>query len=397
MKFVDEATIHIAAGKGGDGCVSFHREKFVAKGGPNGGDGGDGGSVWIQADENLNTLIEYQFKRSYQARNGEPGKGRDMTGRKGDDLVLAVPVGTTVLDVDTGEKLIDLTEHGQRAKVAQGGFHGLGNNRFKSSVNRTPRQSTPGSPGEVRNLRMELKLLADVGLLGLPNAGKSTLIRSVSAARPRVADYPFTTLTPNLGVVRVDALQSFVMADIPGLIAGAASGAGLGIRFLKHLVRTRLLLHLVDMMPADQSDPVANARAIEHELTEFSPTMAERPRWLVLTKLDLLPQAEQAQRVQDITDALNWSGPVFGISSHSGDGLPALTQHISQWLTAERERLSGDPEAAATDLSERDRVEAEARERIARVAADRRARRKGEDDGDDDDDDHDVEIEYAPY
>ncbi|MEX0584953.1 MAG: GTPase ObgE, partial [Natronospirillum sp.] len=288
MKFVDEATIHLRAGKGGNGCVSFHREKFVAKGGPNGGDGGDGASIWLEADENLNTLIEYQYKRSYQAPNGEPGKGRDMTGRKGQELTLKVPVGTTVRDQDTDEILADLTAHGSRAKIAQGGFHGLGNTRFKSSVNRTPRQFTHGSMGEERNLKLELKVLADVGLLGLPNAGKSTLVRSVSAATPKVADYPFTTLMPNLGVVRVDELQSFVIADIPGLIEGAADGAGLGIRFLKHLVRTHLLLHLVDMYPPDESLPEDNARIIHDELKKFSPTLMQRPRWLVLNKIDLL-------------------------------------------------------------------------------------------------------------
>lgn len=395
MKFVDEATIHVQAGKGGDGCVSFRREKFIAKGGPNGGDGGDGASVWFQADENLNTLIEYQYKRSYKAENGEPGKGRDMTGRKGEDLVLKVPVGTTLRDIDTDEILADLTEHGQTVRIAQGGFHGLGNNRFKSSVNRAPRQFTKGSLGEARNLKLELKVLADVGLLGLPNAGKSTLIRSVSAARPKVADYPFTTLVPNLGVVRVDALQSFVIADIPGLIAGAADGAGLGIRFLKHLVRTRLLLHVVDMMPFDNTLPEDNARVIADELEKFSPALMERPRWLVLNKLDLLPEAERQQAVERVVQALDWQGPVYAVSALSGDGLQALVQDAARHLAAVKEQLAASPEAQEEDDALHQQIEEEARNRIAAVAAARRARRDRSDD--DDDDDHDVDIEYAPY
>ncbi|TGG94979.1 GTPase ObgE [Natronospirillum operosum] len=396
MKFVDEATIHIQAGKGGDGCVSFRREKFIAKGGPNGGDGGDGASIWFEADENLNTLIEYQYKRSYQAQNGEPGKGRDMTGRKGEDLILKVPVGTTIRDQDTSETLADLTEHGQQVRIAQGGFHGLGNTRFKSSVNRAPRQFTKGSMGESRNLRLELKVLADVGLLGLPNAGKSTLVRAVSAARPKVADYPFTTLMPNLGVVRVDSLQSFVIADIPGLIEGAADGAGLGIRFLKHLVRTRLLLHLVDMVPLDETRPEDNARVILQELEKFSPTLMERPRWLVLNKLDMLPPEDRDEAVARVVDAMGWTGPVYPISALSGDGLQTLVQDASRHLTEMRERLADDPEAQQADADTRRQIEEEARERIAAVAVARRARRDRKDD-DDDDDDHDVEIEYAPY
>ena len=396
MKFVDEASIHIRAGKGGDGCVSFHREKFVAKGGPNGGDGGDGASIWMVADENLNTLIEYQYKRSYQAQSGEPGKGRDMTGRKGEDLILHVPVGTTVRDQDTDEVLADLAEHGNRAKIAQGGFHGLGNTRFKSSVNRTPRQFTKGSLGEERNLKLELKVLADVGLLGLPNAGKSTFVRSVSAATPKVADYPFTTLVPSLGVVRVDALQSFVVADIPGLIEGAADGSGLGIRFLKHLVRTRLLLHLVDMLPPDESAPEDNARIIHQELEKFSPSLMERPRWLVLNKIDLLPEADRAAAAERVISALNWQGPVYCVSALDPKTLKTLLQDIAQALQADRDRLQGDEAAQAEDAAHREQVEEEARARIAAVAAARRARRDDDAD-DDDDDDHDVEIEYAPY
>ncbi|KZY74164.1 GTPase ObgE, partial [Oleiphilus sp. HI0065] len=282
MKFVDEAAISVEAGKGGNGCLSFRREKYIPKGGPDGGDGGDGGSVILEANDGLNTLIDYRFVRQYRAQSGEGGKGRNCTGAKGEDLILGVPVGTSVFDVDTEEVLGDLTQIGQQLVVAQGGWHGLGNTRFKSSTNRAPRQTTPGKPGEKRNIRLELKVLADVGLLGLPNAGKSTLIRSVSAAKPKVANYPFTTLVPNLGVVRVESHKSFVMADIPGLIKGASDGAGLGIRFLKHLVRTRLLLHVVDMAPYDGKEPKEAVEEIVGELEGFSPTLASRERWLVL-------------------------------------------------------------------------------------------------------------------
>ncbi|MGB0449920.1 MAG: Obg family GTPase CgtA, partial [Porticoccaceae bacterium] len=292
MKFVDEATIKVQAGKGGNGCMSFRREKYIPKGGPDGGDGGDGGSVFLVATEGLNTLIDFRFTRNYRAENGEQGRGSDCTGAGGDDLTLNVPVGTTVLDAETGDVLGDLTELAQTLKVAQGGFHGLGNTRFKSSINRAPRQTSPGSEGEMREIKLELKVLADVGLLGLPNAGKSTFIRSVSAARPKVANYPFTTLVPNLGVVGMSGDKSFVVADIPGLIEGASEGAGLGIRFLKHLTRTRLLLHLVDMMPYDATTPAQNAQVIEQELAKFSPTLAEGDRWLVLNKTDLLPEED---------------------------------------------------------------------------------------------------------
>ena len=275
MKFVDEASIEVYAGNGGNGCVSFRREKYIPKGGPDGGDGGDGGSVYLRGDDALNTMIDYRYARRFRADNGESGKGRNCTGRGGDDLVLPVPIGTTVLDEDSGEVLGDIREHGQDLLVAQGGFHGLGNTRFKSSVNRAPRQSTPGSTGEMRRLKLELKVLADVGLLGLPNAGKSTFIRAVSAATPKVADYPFTTLVPNLGVVKVDAYRSFVVADIPGLIEGASDGAGLGIRFLKHLTRNRILLHIVDIAPLDESDPAEAAASIVRELERFSPTLGK--------------------------------------------------------------------------------------------------------------------------
>lgn len=286
MKFVDEATITVQAGKGGNGCMSFRREKYIPKGGPDGGDGGDGGSVFLEADEGLNTLIDFRYTRRFKAENGEQGSGANCTGAKGEDLILKVPVGTTVIVLDSDELLGDLTEVGQRLKIAQGGWHGLGNTRYKSSTNRAPRQTSNGTEGELRELKLELKVLADVGLLGLPNAGKSTFIRAVSAARPKVANYPFTTLVPNLGVVGMSADQSFVIADIPGLIEGASEGAGLGIRFLKHLTRTRLLLHLVDMLPYDEKTPAEHAADIENELAKFSPTLAQGDRWLVLNKTD---------------------------------------------------------------------------------------------------------------
>ncbi|KZZ22033.1 GTPase ObgE, partial [Oleiphilus sp. HI0081] len=315
MKFVDEATIGVEAGKGGNGCLSFRREKYIPKGGPDGGDGGDGGSVILVASESLNTLVDYRYVRHYRAQSGEQGAGRNCTGAKGESLFLQVPVGTSVIDTDTEEVLGDLTEIGQELIVAQGGFHGLGNTRFKSSVNRAPRQTTKGSEGESRSLRLELKVLADVGLLGMPNAGKSTLIRSISAAKPKVANYPFTTLVPNLGVVRVEEHKSFVVADIPGLIEGAAEGAGLGVRFLKHLVRTRLLLHVVDMAPYDGSDPAQVVQAIAAELEKFSPTLASRDRWLVLNKLDLLPEEDRKAICEKLVEALNWTGPVYQVSA----------------------------------------------------------------------------------
>lgn len=307
MKFVDEVSIHVKAGDGGNGLMSFRREKFIEKGGPNGGDGGDGGSIYLEADVNLNTLVDYRYTRRFDAQRGENGGSKDCTGAKGDDLILPVPVGTTVIDANTQEIIGDLTEPGQRLMVAQGGWHGLGNTRFKSSTNRAPRQTTPGKPGEARDLKLELKVLADVGLLGLPNAGKSTFIRAVSAAKPKVADYPFTTLVPNLGVVSVGRYKSFVVADIPGLIEGAAEGAGLGIRFLKHLARTRILLHLVDMAPLDESDPADAAEVIVRELGRFSPALTERERWLVLNKMDqILDPAEREARKQAVIERLGW-------------------------------------------------------------------------------------------
>ncbi|MBK1672120.1 GTPase ObgE [Ectothiorhodospira shaposhnikovii] len=333
MKFVDEATIKVKAGDGGNGCVSFRREKYVPFGGPDGGDGGDGGSVYLVASHDLNTLADFRFQRFYEAQRGENGRSRNMTGQSGADLEVSVPVGTLCYDAETEELIGDMTEHGQRLLVAQGGFHGLGNARYKSSVNRAPRQSKPGTPGELRQLHLELKVLADVGLLGLPNAGKSTLISQVSGARPKVADYPFTTLHPNLGVVRVGPLQSFVMADIPGLIEGAADGAGLGIQFLKHLSRNRLLLHLVDIDPPNPDDiPAEAVRIIEHEMEQYDPDLLERPRWLVINKVDLISTEEREARCRALTEALEWSGPVFSISAATGEGTETLAQHVMRYL-----------------------------------------------------------------
>lgn len=345
MKFVDEVIIRVEAGDGGDGCVSFRREKYIPFGGPDGGDGGDGGSIYLQADAELNTLADYRFTRRFQAERGQNGRGANCTGRSGEDLIVVVPVGTMAYDVDTGELIGDLIEPNQRLLVARGGFHGLGNTRYKSSTNRAPRQFKPGTPGEARDLRLELKVIADVGLLGMPNAGKSTLIRAVSAARPKVADYPFTTLHPNLGVVRVGPLRSFVMADIPGLIEGAAEGAGLGIQFLRHLSRTRLLLHLVDVGPySDSGDPLRDITVILAELGKYSAELAERERWLVLNKLDLFPPEERAERMAEVTAALEWTGPVFGISAANGEGTDAL---IAAVMTRLEERRAD----AATDAS----------------------------------------------
>ena len=315
MKFVDETEIRVEAGDGGSGASSFRREKYVPFGGPDGGDGGDGGNVYLEADENLNTLIDYQFERFHRAERGVNGRGANCTGKKGEDLCLKVPVGTRARDIDTDEMLGDLTEHGKQLLVAKGGFHGLGNARFKTSTNRAPRQKTLGTPGEVRQLKLELMLLADVGLLGLPNAGKSTFIRSVSAAKPKVADYPFTTLVPNLGVVRPAMNKSFVIADIPGLIEGAADGAGLGIQFLKHLERCRVLLHIIDIMPVDGSDPIANAKAIVGELEKYSPKLAERPRLLIFNKIDLMPEDEAKEICNDIAEALGQTKNIYQISA----------------------------------------------------------------------------------
>lgn len=404
MKFVDEVSIHVKAGDGGNGMMSFRREKFIEKGGPNGGDGGDGGSVYLEADENLNTLVDYRYTRRFTAPNGQKGGSTDCTGAKGGDLILPVPVGTTVIDAATQEIMGDLTKAGQRLLVAQGGWHGLGNTRFKSSTNRAPRQTTPGKPGEARDLKLELKVLADVGLLGLPNAGKSTFIRSVSAAKPKVADYPFTTLVPNLGVVSVGRFKSFVIADIPGLIEGASEGAGLGIRFLKHLARTRLLLHLVDIAPVDGSDPADAAETIIGELEKFSPALTQRDRWLVLNKADQLLDDEREARVSGVVERLDWKGPVFVISALEREGTEELSQAIMRYLDERALRMAEEP-AYAEQLAELDRqIEDEARARLQELDDQRALRRAGvkavdevdDDDFDDDDDDEDgAEIFYV--
>jgi GTP-binding protein len=333
MKFFDEALIEVIAGDGGNGVVSFRREKYVPRGGPDGGDGGRGGSIYALADRNINTLIDYRYARIHRTRPGENGRGADQYGHGAEDIVLRMPVGTVITDADTGELVADLAAHGERALIARGGKGGLGNLHFKSSTNRAPRQSTPGERGEQRRLALELKVLADVGLLGMPNAGKSTLIRAISAARPRVADYPFTTLAPHLGVVRVDVNRSFVVADIPGLIEGAADGAGLGHRFLRHLERTRLLLHIVDLAPLDgEADPVADARAIVKELKRYDEALYNKPRWLVLNKIDLIPAPEREAHVAAFVKAYRWKGPVFAVAAISGDGCRPLVYAVQAWL-----------------------------------------------------------------
>lgn len=361
MKFIDEAKIEVAAGKGGNGATSFRREKFVPRGGPDGGDGGKGGSVFAVADENINTLVEYRFVKRYQAKNGEKGHGADRYGAGADDIVLHMPVGTLIRDVDTDEIVADLTRHGQKVCLAKGGKGGLGNIHFKSSVNRAPKQSTPGEEGEARTLQLELKVLADVGLLGMPNAGKSTLITAVSAARPKIANYPFTTLHPNLGVVRIDENHSFVMADIPGLIEGAAEGAGLGHRFLKHLSRTGLLLHVVDLAPFDESvNPAEEAAALVEELRKYDEELFDKPRWLVLNKLDMLDEEEAEARAADFLEQIGWDCPepddrfefdmttprLFKISALAHQGTQDLVLQINQYLS-EKKRLAAEAEEAA--------------------------------------------------
>jgi GTP-binding protein len=349
VKFVDEAYIEVIAGDGGNGAASFRREKYVPRGGPDGGDGGRGGSIYALADRNINTLVDYRFARIHRAKRGEIGRGADKYGHGADDIVLRVPVGTVISDADTGEFVADLDRDAARALVAKGGKGGLGNLHFKSSTNRAPRQATPGEKGEQRRLHLELKVLADVGLLGLPNAGKSTLIRAISAARPKVADYPFTTLAPQLGVVRTSEGRSFVVADIPGLIEGAAEGAGLGHQFLRHLQRTRLLLHVVDIAPLDpQADPLADARAIVKELGKYDQALADKPRWLVLNKLDLVPEDERDARCKAFARAFRWKGPVFGISAIDGGGCRDLTYAIQDWLDAHPPMV---PEAATVDTN----------------------------------------------
>lgn len=383
MKFVDEAEIRVEAGDGGNGVVSFRREKYIPKGGPDGGDGGDGGDVYLEADENLNTLIDYRFERFHRAERGENGAGKNCTGKRGADLILKVPVGTRATDVDTGEVIGDLTKHGQRRMVAKGGFHGLGNARFKSSTNRAPRQKTMGTPGEVRTLKLELMLLADVGLLGMPNAGKSTFIRAVSAAKPKVADYPFTTLVPNLGVVRPVPHATFVIADIPGLIEGAAEGAGLGIRFLKHLERCRLLLHLVDIAPYDDTDPAEQAVKIVNELEKYDAELASKPRWLVVNKVDLLAPEEVAERIEHIKTALAWDGPVYPISGLTQHGTETLCKEILQYLESLPKPEVAAEEAAPVEFKWDDYH----RQQLADFDDD-------DDDDDYDDDDDGVEVIY---
>ncbi|MGD8408240.1 MAG: GTPase ObgE [Thiohalophilus sp.] len=348
MKFVDEASIRVEAGKGGNGCVSFRREKFIEFGGPDGGDGGDGADVYLVGERNLNTLADFRYTRQFRAEHGQPGKGRNMTGKSGRDLEIPVPLGTQVFDEETQELIGDVVQAGQKLLVAKGGRHGLGNTHFKSSTNRAPRQSTPGTPGEARYLHMELKVLADVGLLGLPNAGKSTFIRAVSAARPKVADYPFTTIHPNLGVVSVEAHRSFVVADIPGIIEGAAEGAGLGIQFLKHVSRTRLLLHLVDVAPFDpEADPVADVQTIEQEMERFDPELAQYERWLVLNKIDLLPEAERDARCDEIVERLDWQGPVYRIAAISRLGTDELCFDIMAYIERQREARQQEAEQSS--------------------------------------------------
>ena len=348
MTFVDEAFIDIAAGDGGNGCVSFRHEKYKEFGGPNGGDGGRGGHVYALADPSLNTLVDYRFSRRHEAKRGQHGMGSDMFGAAGDDIVLKMPVGTLLIDADTGDVLYELLTPGEKIMIAKGGDGGFGNMRFKSSINRAPRQKTPGWPGERKHLKLELKVLADVGLLGMPNAGKSTLISAISNARPKIADYPFTTLHPNLGVVRVAAEQSFVVADVPGLIEGAAEGAGLGHQFLRHLQRTRLLLHLVDLAPFDDGvDPVAQAKAIALELKKYDPALYDKPRWLVLNKLDMVPEAEREQRVKDFVKRFKHKGPVFQISALNREGCEALVRaiydHLQQQFQQSQTEVVVDP------------------------------------------------------
>ena len=337
MKFVDEATIDVAAGNGGAGCASFRREKFIPFGGPNGGDGGRGGSIYAVADVNLNTLIDYRYARRHEARNGEAGRGSDQFGAAGADIVLRMPVGSILTDVDTDEIVAELLAPGERVLICKGGDGGFGNLHFKTSTNRAPRQKTPGWPGEQKKLRLELRVLADVGLLGMPNAGKSTLIAAISNARPKIADYPFTTLHPNLGVVRVGPEQSFVVADIPGLIEGAAEGAGLGHQFLRHLQRTRLLLHLVDMAPFDDSiDPVGHAKAIVKELKKYDAALHDKPRWLVLNKMDMVPTDERAARVKDFVKRMRTKAPVFEVSALTREGLDPLLKAVYQHVAASK-------------------------------------------------------------
>jgi len=388
MQFVDEATIQVEAGRGGKGACSFRREKYIPLGGPDGGNGGDGGDVVLEADSSLNTLIDFRYQSRYRAEPGSPGHPKNMTGRCGEDLIIRVPSGTTVIDEDTLEILGDMAVPGGRLVVARGGAHGFGNTHYKSSTNRAPRKTTPGFPGEVRRLRLQLKVLADVGLLGMPNAGKSTLLARVSASRPKIADYPFTTLTPNLGVVSVGDERSFVMADIPGLIEGAALGAGLGTQFLRHLARCRVLLHLVEVAPPDGSDPVDNARAIEAEVEAYSPTLMRRPRWFVLTKCDAVTAAD-VKRVSTAMRAAFGRRPLIAISAVTGDGIDELLQKLMRHIEASRASIAEDAEASAAEAA----LDAEIASDVLRQSLSRRPQQRAHVDVDHDDDDG-VEVVY---
>lgn len=407
MKFVDEAVIYVSAGKGGNGCCSFRREKYIEYGGPNGGDGGHGGSVILQADHNLNTLVDYRYKRQHKAENGTQGSGSNCTGPSGEDLILRVPIGTTIVDTDTDQVVGDLTEHEQQLLIVQGGRGGLGNSHFKSSTNRAPRKTIPGEVGEERNIRFELSVLADVGLLGFPNAGKSTFVRAVSNAQPKVANYPFTTLVPQLGVVRVDELRHFVVADIPGLIEGASEGAGLGTRFLKHLSRCRMLIHLVDIAPMSGEDPAEQVQALNQELERFSPVLAQLPQWLVFNKTDLVFEDEADESIEATLKELAWDGPCFKVSAATGDGVKALTQAIMNHFDEEQLRFEGDPDYAAEfaefrqnlaeEIREADQEKKQARKESRRID---KAKKQGLiTDGNDDteweEDDSDVEVVYV--
>ena len=395
MKFVDEALITVEAGNGGAGCLSFRREKYIPKGGPDGGDGGHGGSVILMADENLNTLIDYRFQPRYRADNGRPGAGRNKTGAGGGDLVLKVPAGTAIYNDGTNTLVGEVVADGDVMTVAEGGRGGLGNTRFKSSTNRAPRRTTPGTPGEAYKLRLELRLLADVGLVGLPNAGKSTLISQLSAAKPKIADYPFTTLVPQLGVVSLAPHRNFVIADIPGLISGAAEGAGLGTRFLKHLTRTRILLHLVDVAPIDEKDPVDVVETIADELEQFSPSLAARERWLILNKVDLVNADERDAFIDELKEAFNWPHPVHVISGVTGDGCELLAYNLMTRLEELAIERREDPDVESAERAWLDQMAEEAHERIAELREVRRAQRKGidlEPEDDDDDDEHEMEV-----
>jgi|TARA_B100002003_G_C14155447_1_gene556238 GTP-binding protein len=405
MKFVDEASIRVEAGKGGNGCLSFRREKYIERGGPDGGDGGAGGSVYFVADAALNTLVDFRFQPRYRAGSGESGRGKDQTGANGEDRYIRVPLGTSIYDDESEDYIGDVSKADETLLIARGGRRGLGNVRFKSSTNRAPRQTTPGEPGEGKSLRLELKLIADVGLLGLPNAGKSTLIRAVSAARPKVADYPFTTLVPNLGVVRLGDHQSFVIADIPGLIEGAAEGAGLGVQFLKHLSRTRLLLHLLDIAPVDGSNPVDNFLTIERELKNYSEGISEKDRWIVLTKTDLVPRDDVLRLVQDIEAQIESSGEltrhpaknniteIFPLSAVSGDGTSTLMTSIARYLKSLEEQQVDD---ALIGADQERKIRDEVHEDGLRRRARRHATRQQNPPGDDGEDENSIVIHYEP-